>query len=126
MKKYVAAGIVIGLVVALVIGLSAGAVFAQGPTPGAPTVNQMKQWHESMHGVGSWDAMVQRMEQAYGKDWFSQMQGPNGVMNGAGMMNGQNPMGAGTAGSMMNGANSQNHMGSGSMMGGWTVTPAPK
>ena len=120
MKKYVAAGIVIGLMAALGIGLGAGAVFAQGPTPGAPTVDQMKQWHESMHGAGTWDAMAQQMEQAFGKDWFNQMHGPNGPMNG------QNPMGAGTAGSMMNGANSQNHMGSGSMMGGWATPPATK
>ena len=115
MKKYIAAGIVIGLVVALGIGLGAAAVFAQGPTPGAPTVDQMKQWHESMHGAGSWDAMVQRMEQAFGKDWFNQMHGPNGPMNGAG-----------SSGSMMNGANGPYHMGNGSMMGGWATPPATK
>ena len=126
MKKYVAAGIVIGLVVALGIGLGAGAVFAQGPTPGAPTVDQMKQWHESIHGAGSWDAMVQQMGQSVGTDWLDQMHGPNGVMNGASMMNGQNPMGSGHVNSMMSGANGQNHMGNGAMMGGWATPPAKK
>ena len=126
MKKYVAAGIVIGLVVALGIGLGVGAVFAQGPTPGAPTVDQMKQRHESMHGAGGWDAMVQQMEQGFGKDWFNQMHGSNGAMNGAGMMNGQNSMGSGNVNGMMDGANSQNHMGNGGMMGGWATSPAKK
>ena len=117
MKKYMAIGIVIGLVVALGIGWGATAIFAQGPTPNAPTLDQMKGWHETMHGAGTWDAMVQQMEQAFGTDWFNQMHGPNGVMNSGGMMNGAG---------MMNGWNGQNHMGNGGMMGGWTNPTAPK
>jgi hypothetical protein len=95
MKRYIVIGIVIGLVLALGIGFGASVVLAQGPNPGAPSLGQMQQMHESMHGAGSWDRMVQQMEQTFGKDWFGQMHGPNGVMNGAGMMNGQHPMGNG-------------------------------
>jgi hypothetical protein len=116
MKKYILLGIVIGLLAALVIGYGVATTFAQGPNPNAPTVEQMKAWHESMHGAGTWDAMAQQMEQVHGKDWFNQMHGPNGYMNG--MMNGQNPMGNG----MMNG---QNHMGNGNW-GGMMTPPAKK
>jgi hypothetical protein len=111
MKKYLLLGIAIGLVIAVGVGFGVGTVLAQGPTPTTPTVDQMKQMHESMHGIGTWDSMVQQMEQAFGKDWFNQMHGSNGIMNGAGMMNG---------------ANGQNHMGGGGMMGGGTNPPATK
>jgi len=42
--------------------------------------------------AGTWDAMVQQLEQRYGKDWFSQMQSMNGMMNGMGSMLGHGGM----------------------------------
>jgi hypothetical protein len=81
---------VIGLVLALGIGWGASVVLAQGPTPQWPTQAQMEAMHDAMHGEGSWDAMVLRMQQYFGQDWFNQMHGPNGMMNGT---NWQNHMG---------------------------------
>jgi hypothetical protein len=118
MKKYILLGVVVGLLVALVIGYGVATTFAQGPNPNAPTVEQMKAWHEARHGAGTWDAMAQQMEQLHGKDWFNQMHGPNGYMNNMGnMLNGQYPMmGNGNWGGMMNGG----------MMGSWATPPAKK
>ena len=111
MKKYIALGVLIGVLLAVGVGLGASVVLAQGPTPQTPTLEQMKTMHEAMHGAGTWDAMVQQMEQLHGKDWFNQMHGRNDMMNG--MMNGnwQNHMGNGNFGPMMNG-----------MMRGWGNT----
>ena len=90
MKKYIALGVVLGILLVVSVVLGANMVAAQGPTNGVPSLAQMKQWHESVHGAGTWDGMVKQMEQSFGKDWFNQMHGPNGVMNGAGMMGGAN------------------------------------
>ncbi|MBI5879895.1 MAG: cupredoxin domain-containing protein [Chloroflexi bacterium] len=103
MIKQVAAGVVIGVGMALAVMLGVGVVQAQGPSPSGITAEQMKPLHEAMHGAGSWDSMVQQMEQAFGANWFDQM-------HNSGMMNGQGHMGAG-AGGMMGG-------GYGGMMGG--------
>ena len=104
MKKYIALGMVIGLILALGIGWGASVVLAQGPTPPAPTQAQMQAMHEAMHGAGSWDAMARQMEQFFGPDWFSRMHGPNGM--------------TGTVPSGMNGTSWQNHMSNfGGMMG---------
>ncbi|MBI3732504.1 MAG: hypothetical protein HY259_03490 [Chloroflexi bacterium] len=111
MKKYLAAGIVIGLLAALAIGVGANAVLAQGPGPAGVTLDQMKTMHESVHGAGTWDAMAAQMEAQFGADWFNQMHGSGGVMHG-GIMNG---------GNMMSGWNSM-----GGMMGGSNAPQAPK
>ncbi len=83
MKKLIVVGVLVGWL--LVLGIAVGVASAQGPTPTAPTLAQMKAFHESVHGAGTWDAMAQAMEQYWGKDWFNQMHGPNGFMQNGGM-----------------------------------------
>ena len=117
MKKYIALGVVLGILLVVSVVLGANMVAAQGPTNVAPTLQQMKQWHESVHGAGTFDGMANLMEQSFGKDWLNQMHGPNGVMNGAGMMGGVNS--PNDFRGMMGGVNSPN--GFGGMMGGWTT-----
>ena len=89
MKKLIVVGVLVGLL--LVLGITVGVASAQGPTPTVPTLAQMKAWHESVHGAGTWDAMAQAMQQAWGNDWFNQMHGPNGFMQNA--WNGNAPYG---------------------------------
>ncbi len=104
MKKGIAIGVLLGLLLAFGVGVTVTAVSAQGTVPTPPTLAQMKVWHEAHHGAGTWNAMAQAMQQAWGTDWFNQMHGPNGFA---------------TQGGTRGGANGWNGNAPYGMMGGW-------